>query len=101
MKTVKYFLLLIIIFCVAGCASQSLLEKYKDQSDKEIFVGGETAMNKGDLEKASEHFEALQALYPLGLMRSKRSSIAYMFIMLMAIILLLKRQQSVIRIFIH
>lgn len=51
---------------LSGCASQALLEKYKGQPEQQIFTDGETAMAKGNLDKASEHFEALQALYPFG-----------------------------------
>jgi len=66
MKLVKYFVFIITIIVLSGCASQSLLEKYRNQSDQQIFVAGEKKMLDGDMDQASEHFEALQALYPFG-----------------------------------
>ncbi len=66
MKVVKYFLFVVAIISLSGCASQSLLDKYRNQSAKQIFVAGEKAMLDGDMAEASEHFEALQALYPFG-----------------------------------
>jgi outer membrane protein assembly factor BamD len=66
MKLVKTLGLLFCLALLAGCASQSLLEKYRNQSAHQIFTGGEKAMADGDMNEASEHFEALQALYPFG-----------------------------------
>jgi outer membrane protein assembly factor BamD len=66
-KLVKYILLFFTIGILAGCASdQTLVEKYGSQSDQQIFAGGEKELQKGNMDKASEHFEALQALYPFG-----------------------------------
>lgn len=66
MKLIKTGVILMTFILLAGCASQSLLDKYRDQSDEQIFTGGEKKLADGDWSQASEHFEALQALYPFG-----------------------------------
>lgn len=66
MKLIKSCVILAALTLLAGCASQSLLDKYRDQSDEQIFTGGEKKLADGDWTQASEHFEALQALYPFG-----------------------------------
>ncbi len=64
MNIVKYILVFVVILVLGGCASPTLLEKYSHFSDKQIFDGGEKALNNGDMQEAAEHFEALQAIYP-------------------------------------
>lgn len=66
MKCIKSICLILALILLAGCASQSLLDKYRYKTAEQIFTGGEKAMNDNDMDEASEHFEALQALYPFG-----------------------------------
>lgn len=66
MNLLKSIFLGSIIALLSACASQSLIEKYQGQSDKEIFTAGEKKMLDDDMDAATEHFQALQVLYPFG-----------------------------------
>jgi len=67
MKAINFSIIFICALLITGCSSKPTgIDAYKGQSAKQIFTGGQQALKKKNYNKAIEHFEALDALYPFG-----------------------------------
>ncbi len=68
MKFIKSYLLIIALLFVSACSStiSDPAEIYKNQSEAQIFRGGEINLAKHNYSTAIKQFEALDSLYPFG-----------------------------------
>lgn len=68
MKFVKHVLVLTSICLLAACATTTKDPAviFKNQSEEQIYHGGEVSLAKHNLSEAIQHFEGLDSLYPFG-----------------------------------
>lgn len=65
MKIRNFLLLCFLILTISACAVKDFSpSSFKNYTAKQILVGGEGAIAKGDYSEASKYFEAIDALYP-------------------------------------
>ena len=65
MKLTKTILLTSLIAIIAGCSStKDPVAMFQGQSADRIYQGGQRALAKEEYTSATQHFEALDALYP-------------------------------------
>lgn len=63
----KIIILACCLLWLAGCSSSKVgIEKYRDQSEEQIFQEADQALLKQDFTEAIDRYDALQILYPLG-----------------------------------
>lgn len=64
----KFIFIIFLVLFLVGCGNkdQDPYAAFRHRTAAEIFNGGEKALAEGDYSEASEHFEALDAVYPFG-----------------------------------